>query len=115
MIILENGPRNAVVLSTASETITPAQLATEESPSTAVALSIEQIWYDVGDLAAAGAVTVAFEATAPDVVWRCTGREDMCFEDFGGIKNPRSAGFTGGITITGAAAYSIILKLRKSY
>jgi hypothetical protein len=39
----------------------------------------------------------------------------MCFESFGGIKNPKSAGFTGGIVITGAAAYSIILKLHKSY
>lgn len=113
MIILENGPRNAVVLSTASETITPAQLVADgKTPSV---MSIESIWYDVGDLAAAGAVTIAFDATTDDVVWRCTGREDMCFESFGGIKNPRSAGFTGGIVITGAAAYSIILKLHKSY
>jgi hypothetical protein len=113
MIILENGPRNAVVLSTASETITPAQLVSDgKTPSV---LSIESIWYDVGDLAPAGAVTIAFDASTDDVVWRCTGREDMCFESFGGIKNPKSAGFTGGIVITGAAAYSIILKLHKSY
>ena len=113
MIILENGPRNAVVLSTASETITPAQLIADGKVP--VAMSIDAIWYDVGDLAAAGAVTIAFDATTDDVVWRCTGREDMCFEEFGGIKNPQSAGFTGGIVITGAAAYSIILKLHKSY
>ena len=112
MIILFNGPRNAVVLSTASETITPASLAVDGK--TPITLSIDQIWYDVGDLAAASAVTIAFDATTDDVVWRCTGREDMCFEEFGGIKNPQSAGFTGGIVITGAAAYSIILKLRKT-
>jgi len=113
MIILENGLRNAVILSTATETITLASLAVDGKTPTA--FSIDAIWYDVGDLAAAGAVTIAFDATTDDVVWRCTGREDMCFEVFGGIKNPQSAGATGSIIITGAAAYRIILKLRKSY
>lgn len=116
MRILENGHRNAVVWILPGETLTMAQLAdSSRNPSTPVSVSIEEIWYDVGDAAAAAAINISFDATTDDLAWACTGRHHMCFESFGGISDPRSAGFTGSIIVSGATVTPIILKLRKVY
>lgn len=115
--ILEQGDRNAVVLCDAGDTITCAALTSApRNPAVPITLSIDEIWYDVGDLAVATAINISFDATVDDLAWTCTGRGHMCWEGFGGIPNPRSAGFTGSIAISGIApAGKILLKLRKSY
>lgn len=77
-------------------------------------ISIEDIWYNTFGMA----VKIHFDASTDDVMLVLQGDGHFCLKDFGGIKDPRSAGHTGDVMFTTVGhtsgdTYSIILKCRK--
>lgn len=106
MQILEQGPRNAVLLVTAAETIDVSTLSGDPTYVT-----ITELWYDVG---AATDVTISWDATVDDLAWKCSGSHSHDFSSFGGLYNPRSAGSTGDIVVAGTGPFSIVIKLKKN-
>ena len=111
--ILEDGDRNVVAHFNAAGTLNIATLAKRSSDGASpVTLDIIELWYDVGAVADA---SVTFDATTDDLAWLLTSNQHMCFEDFAGLKNPKSAGWNGSIIVTGTGAFTVVLKCRKSY
>lgn len=77
-------------------------------------LGIEEIWYSVSGMA----VKISFDATTDDTAIVLQGDGHMDLFDIAGIRDPRSAGYTGDILFTtsghaAADSYTIILKCRK--
>lgn len=110
--ILEQGPRNATVLVTDAGSITMASLSGDPRlgahPSY---VSIMSVKFSVG----VGPIAVLFDATTDDQVLTLAETQDLCFEEFGGLVNPKSAGYTGDVNITGTGPFTLVLELKKHY
>lgn len=110
--ILEQGPRNATVLVTDAGTIAMADLGGAEGLGAHPRyVSIMGVQYD----AVAATIGVAFDATTDVVVLTLDDAQDFCFKQFGGIPDPKAAGYTGSVNITGTGPFTLILKLKKHY
>jgi len=77
-------------------------------------VSIEEIWYNTSGMA----VKIHFDATTDDVMLVLQGDGHFKFDDFGGVKDPKTAGYTGDVMFTTVGhtagdTYSIVLKCRK--
>jgi hypothetical protein len=104
--VLLDGPRNAVIKQLGAGTIDVSTL--EGAPAQ---VSIQKIIYDVGAVAD---VTLSWDATTDELITILSGRETMCFEDFGGLLNNAGAGKTGDIVVAGTGSFMVLLVLKKN-
>jgi hypothetical protein len=110
--ILEQGPRNATVLVTDAGTIAMSSLSGNPRLGAQPAyVSIMSVKFSVGT----GPVAVLFDATTDGQVLNLTETQDLCFEDTGGLVNPKSAGYTGNVNVTGTGPFTLVLELKKHY
>ena len=122
------GSRNVIVkwdgiLDTALETnVKKFDVSTYTNGEKAVAstANIIKVWYDIG--VGVDTLSLLFDATGNDeALILSPGNGFMDFSSFGGIKNPKSAGYTGDILMTNTGtvgtdfSYNIVAELRLKY
>jgi hypothetical protein len=103
-IILDNA-RNVVVSVDAAYTL---DLTTLSGSPTRVTL--EKLWYDTGAVTDAA---LQWQATANELLWKCTGTHSLDFQEFGGIPNNAGAGVTGNVIFAGTGTFSIVARFKK--
>lgn len=77
-------------------------------------VAIEEVWFTTSGMG----VKVIYDATTDDVMLLLNGTGHMKFNDFGGIRDPKSSGFVGDVLFTTVGhtsgdTYTVILKCRK--
>jgi hypothetical protein len=105
--VLLDGPRNAVIKQLGAGTLDVSALLSGAPAQ----VSIQRIIYDVGAVAD---VALSWDATAAELITILSGRETMCFEDFGGLLNNAGAGKTGDIVVAGTGSFMVLLVLKKN-
>jgi len=130
--ILEDGPRNTIVLVNGTEAggstpayqqlVLPANLGfvNQATLQRAASLRVDKIEWDI-QAEAGYQVNLFWDATVPVEFYSCIGRANKYFKDFGGLYQAGIAGTTGGIGIntanpsaTVAYSFTLVLKLVKN-
>ena len=86
----------------------------------AAALTINRAWWSVNNSATTKPLKLFYEASADDLALTCNFADDQDWSTIGGLKNPRSSGFTGSIkvnfsSVTNDDTATLVLELIKDY
>lgn len=123
--VLQDGPQHVIVYARFDGSVS-AEVLVDVSTLTPVpvSLALEKIIYAYSGGAA---IELLFDATTDSSVWKLgfAGtvehfNGEVCFEDIGGIPDPRASGYTGDLLVTttgfdaGNACY-VVVKCRKQF
>jgi hypothetical protein len=115
--ILEQGPSNIVMHFTNSGDAEAAVLKVDVSALTPPCPRVRILKAKYAVSGGASGVTALWDATADDIAWQFPAETagEIDFREFGGLQNPKSAGWTGDINFTCAAntVYAITLWMKK--